>query len=332
MKFGPVCVAEAEGGIVAHALVLPDRRLKKGHVLTAPDVEDLKRAGLDRITIARLGDHDVEENEAAHLLAGAIAGGLITTAEAFTGRVNLYAGQSGIFTANQAAVDRINRVASSITLATLADSTWVEAGRMVATVKIIPFAVESELTQQVVAEVDVEPVIGLVAAQALNIGLIATRLPSLKPSTMDKTARILNDRLGPSGSTVVVEQRIDHDALSVATALSQIIDRCDLVIVFGASAITDSQDVIPAGIEQAGGIVQYFGMPVDPGNLLLLAEMNAKTVIGAPGCARSPAENGFDWVLQRLLCGLPVDEAYLSGLGVGGLLMEISARPQPREG
>jgi molybdenum cofactor cytidylyltransferase len=54
-------------------------------------------------------------------------------------------------------------------------------------------------------------------------------------------------------------------------------------------------------------------------------------VLGAPGCARSPVENGFDWVLQRLLAGLDVGEADITGMGVGGLLMEIVSRPQPRE-
>jgi len=72
-------------------------------------------------------------------------------------------------------------------------------------------------------------------------------------------------------------------------------------------------------------------MPVDPGNLLLVGGIGGKPVIGAPGCARSPAENGFDWVLQRLLAGRKVTAAEVVKMGVGGLLMEIGVRPQPRE-
>jgi len=70
---------------------------------------------------------------------------------------------------------------------------------------------------------------------------------------------------------------------------------------------------------------------VDPGNLLLVGEVSGRPVLGAPGCARSPKENGFDWVLMRLLAGLPVRRADIAGMGVGGLLMEIVTRPQPRE-
>src|SRR5206468_3062228 len=42
-------------------------------------------------------------------------------------------------------------------------------------------------------------------------------------------------------------------------------------------------------------------------------------------------ENGFDWVLMRLLAGLEVPREAITGLGVGGLLMEIVTRPQPRD-
>jgi molybdenum cofactor cytidylyltransferase len=83
-------------------------------------------------------------------------------------------------------------------------------------------------------------------------------------------------------------------------------------------------------IEAAGGEIEHFGMPVDPGNLILIGRLRDQAVIGAPGCARSPKENGFDWVLMRLLAGLPVSRADITGMGVGGLLMEIVTRPQPR--
>jgi molybdenum cofactor cytidylyltransferase len=105
----------------------------------------------------------------------------------------------------------------------------------------------------------------------------------------------------------------------------------ELVIVFGASAIADRRDVIPAALEAVGGRIEHFGMPVDPGNLMLIGSAQGQPVLGAPGCARSPKENGFDWILMRLLAGIRVSRADITGMGVGGLLMEIVTRPQPRE-
>ena len=140
------------------------------------------------------------------------------------------------------------------------------------------------------------------------------------------------ERLRPAGAEIVADIRVPHDAEGIAAALSQAQEAgAELIIIFGASANVDRGDVVPQAIERAGGRLEHFGMPVDPGNLLVLARLGNVPVIGAPGCARSPAENGFDWVLRRTLAGLEVTAEDLTGLGVGGLLMEIVSRPQPRE-
>jgi len=134
----------------------------------------------------------------------------------------------------------------------------------------------------------------------------------------------------------VAEERVAHEAPALTSAIQATAPLCDLLIVYGASAITDRRDVIPASLEAAGGRIEHFGMPVDPGNLLLVGALMRDgveiPVLGAPGCARSPKENGFDWVLHRLLAGLPVTGADIRRMGVGGLLMEIVSRGQPRTG
>src|SRR5204863_934808 len=128
------------------------------------------------------------------------------------------------------------------------------------------------------------------------------------------------------------ERRVPHESRALAQALDEVLGAgAELAIVFGASAIADRRDVIPAAVEAIGGSIGHFGMPVDPGNLLLIAQAQGRPVLGAPGCARSPKENGFDWVLMRLLAGLDVSREDIIGMGVGGLLMEIVTRPQPRK-
>ena len=88
----------------------------------------------------------------------------------------------------------------------------------------------------------------------------------------------------------------------------------------------------PSAVRRAGGSVERFGMPVDPGNLLFLGQIGERPVIGLPGCARSPALNGADWVLSRVACGIAVSGEDIAAMGVGGLLKEIPTRPQPRAG
>jgi molybdenum cofactor cytidylyltransferase len=330
MIFGPCPPEEAEGCILAHRTALPNRVLKKGHLLTGQDCTDIAAAGIDSLMVARTEPGDTGEDAAAERLATAAAGTGLETDTAFTGRMNLYAATNGVLVVNADAVTAANRIDPAITFATLPNYSKVLAGRMVATAKIISFAVPED--QLEAAEEALKGAVRVAGFSPRKVGLVATQLPHLKPSTMDKTRRVLEERLLPSGSTVLGEHRVAHTKDAVADALLALREEgADLLILFGASAVVDRQDVLPAGLDLAGGTVHHLGMPVDPGNLLMLGSLDGSPVLGAPGCARSPKENGFDWVLDRLLAGLDVRPDDITAMGVGGLLMEIGTRPQPRE-
>jgi molybdenum cofactor cytidylyltransferase len=201
---------------------------------------------------------------------------------------------------------------------------------MVATVKIIPYGVPASLVEQALAGLDGLKPIAVQPYRPMKLAVISTLLPGLKPSVVDKTLRVMGERLAPAGAMIAADIRVPHQEEPLAQALVAEAADADLIIVFGASAITDRRDVIPKALLAAGGRIEHLGMPVDPGNLLLVGEIGGKPVVGAPGCARSPKENGFDWVLQRLLAGIPVKKPDIQAMGVGGLLMEIVSRPQPR--
>ncbi|MTI00272.1 NTP transferase domain-containing protein [Roseibium sp. RKSG952] len=329
MRFGPIPVVEAEGCVLAHSTRLNGETFKKGRILSSDDIAALEGCGLETVSVARLEIGDVLEDQAATRLAAAAANTGLRPDPAFTGRVNLFAAHAGVFTADAEAINSANRIDPSLTIATLPDYSSVEKGRMVATAKIIPFAVHEEDLKA--AEKAVHRSLTLHPFKAHRVGLVATRLEHLKIATMDKTRRVLEDRLRPSGSTIISENRTAHEVTAVADAIRQQLSLgAELLALFGASAVVDRDDILPSAIEKAGGTLLHFGMPVDPGNLLLLGSVDGKPVIGAPGCARSPKENGFDWVLDRLLAGLTIAPEDITGMGIGGLLMEITSRPQPR--
>ncbi len=333
MKFGSAPLGEAEGAILAHSIRHPGGTIKKGTVLTKGALDALAKADLDEVLVVRLDDEDVHEDEAAKRLARAVAGASVRVDKPFTGRANLYAEVAGVLTVDKDLIDRLNRIDPALTVATLPAFSVVEAGRMVATVKVIPFAAPRKALDLAVAAIGGGSAIAVAGYRPLKVGLVATTLPTLKPSVMDKTRRLIDERLAPAGASVSEERRVPHNAAAVGEALADLrkADN-DLLVVFGASAMVDPHDVVPAGIEAAGGMIDHLGMPVDPGNLLVLGKIGSIPVVGAPGCARSPKENGFDWVLNRLLAGLDVTPEDITSLGVGGLLMEIVSRPQPREG
>ncbi len=331
MKFGAVPIAQAEGVILAHAVRIEGLALKKGDVVTRNRRRMLAEAGVRHVIAATLEEGDVAEDDAAARLAARLAGPFVRRAAAFTGRVNLFAEAAGLALLDRNAIDLVNAIDETITIATLPAYRAVEDGDMIATVKIIPFSTREATLERALEALGSSRAVAVAPFRPLRIAVVSTVLPGLKDSVVAKTLRALESRLAPTGARVVAHVATPHDAEALREALARLEPDADVLVVFGASAITDRRDVIPAAIEGFGGRIERFGMPVDPGNLLLLAARGGKPVIGAPGCARSPKENGFDWVLQRVLAGVPVGDADIRSMGVGGLLMEIASRPQPRE-
>ncbi|PIV72860.1 MAG: molybdopterin biosynthesis protein [Rhodobacteraceae bacterium CG17_big_fil_post_rev_8_21_14_2_50_65_11] len=331
MRFGPVPVAEAEGAILAHSLQVPGGRLRKGRVLSAEDVATLTGAGVVQVTVARLGPGDVAENTAAARLARALVSDPgkvgLRVEEPFTGRVNIRADRPGVVALDVAAIEALNLVDPMITLATVAPWQRAWPGMMVGTVKIIAYGVAEDALRD--AQAAARAALSVRPVALGTAGLIVTEVPGAPVSRDDKGIRAVAGRLEALGITLADLRIVAHDRAAIAAALTDL--RGALKLILTASATSDIEDVAPAAVGDAGGAIIRFGMPVDPGNLLFLGQIGADPVIGLPGCARSPALNGADWVLARIACGVPVTGADIAAMGVGGLLKEIPTRPQPRE-
>ena len=331
MFFGEVTLEAAEGAILAHSEAIPGGRLRKGLVLGAGEIAALRAAGLSRVTVARLGPGDVGEDRAAARLAAAlvpdpVAQGL-RPGEAFTGRVNLNAVGPGIVEMDAGAIHRLNLVHPAITLATLSPLQRVVAGTLVGTVKIIAYGVEEAAL--VAACAAARSAIRVRPVTLRSASLVLTEAPGLDAKVAAKGRRAVEGRLRALGMQMVGVESVSHDMVALAAALRRA--EGEMVLILTGSATSDLEDTAPAAVRAAGGRVARFGMPVDPGNLLFHGDLDGRPVIGLPGCARSPAMNGADWVLERLACGMALADADIAAMGVGGLLKEIPLRPQLRE-
>jgi molybdenum cofactor cytidylyltransferase len=332
MEFGPVATDQADGAILAHSVMINGHRLRKGLVLGPADIANLRAAGIAQVIAARPGPDDVPEDSAAARLAAALvpdplAANLQLT-DPFTGRVNLNAVAPGIVLLDTMAVHALNRIDPAITLATLPPFARVSAGTLVGTVKIITYAVpQAALTQ---AEVLVQHAIRVQPVVRRSAGLLMTDVPGQEDKLIAKGRRAVEARLRALGMDLAGAVTVPHDTGAMARALADLPG--EMLLILTGSATSDLHDTAPQAVRAAGGTVARFGMPVDPGNLLFHGSLGGRPVIGLPGCARSPALNGADWVLERLACGLALTDDDIAAMGVGGLLKEIAIRPQPREG
>jgi molybdenum cofactor cytidylyltransferase len=325
---------EALHAVLAHSVAVADGRIKKGTRLTRDDLARLSAAGLQDVVAARLEPDDVAEDVAARTLADALSAPGTRVAAPFTGRCNLYAEHAGIAGVDARRILAVNSVDESITVATVAPWQAVLPRQMLATVKIIPFSVPRAQLESAVAAARAPSAAAAIGVRPFGLRsptLIQTRLSGTRESLLDKTARVTAARMQALGSELAGEQRCDHAVDALRAAIGEAVSAgSDLILIVGASAIVDRRDVIPAAVEAGGGEVEHFGMPVDPGNLLLCARLADVPVLGLPGCARSPAFNGLDQVLAMIAAGHRVSRDDIVALGVGGLLKESPARPQSR--
>lgn len=331
MQFGDVPLDQAEGAILAHSVIEGGGRFRKGMILGQEEISSLRAAGVQRVTVARIEAGDIAEDAAADTLARALVPDPETAhlrlSTAFTGRVNLHAIGPGVVEMDVAAIHALNRIDPAITLATLAPLTRVSRGVLVGTVKIITYAVSSQALDMACE----------IARSALTVrpvclkdaSLVLTEVPGLPDKLNEKARGAIEGRLKALGMRLSSCDIVAHDENAIATALKNA--RGALLLILTGSATSDLLDTAPQAVRRAGGKVDRFGMPVDPGNLLFYGQLGQKPVIGLPGCARSPALNGADWVLERMACGLTPTDEDIAAMGVGGLLKEIPIRPQPRE-
>ncbi len=346
MKFHALPPAQAAGKILAHNI--PALRLRKGIVLAAEHIAQLESIGLEQVYIADIEAGDMHEDAAAIRLGEAIitasqqsgdgstgAPYLKLTEFVTTGRCNIIAAADGVLQYESGEVHKFNRIHEAITIACLRPDVVVTADDVVATVKIMPFACPAEAVEEAAA-------VGLKMRchpfQNRRYSLLQTVLDAAKPSLQEKAINSMRQRVTQLHGTWQSSETCAHTQAAVEGALDDPrLAETDVLLLLGNSLTADRQDIIPRALEARGATVRHFGVPVDPGNFLMLAlwphpdRHLPRIVVVLPGCARSPKPNSIDTILARIAADLPLDWMYLTSLGVGGLLLESPFRRTPRQ-
>ena len=322
MKVKRIPVEEAVGHILLHNQAGADGRklLKKGRRLTASDLPALKSLGKDKVYVAILEADDVSENEAAARLGSLIAGSGVRATTATTGRVNLVAELAGLLKVDIDALLDLNDH-PGITLGTIPNNRAVQPKTLLGTIKIIPYGLPKAtlIAAEEIANkstlIEIKP---FVVDQAV---LITTGSEPARQKVIDGFVPPLRERLASYSVNMVEGPFVAEDEQEIGRALRQALaSGAGMVLVAGETSIMDIDDITPRAIRQVGGEIEHYGVPVEPGNLLLLAYCGQIPIVGAPGCARSRSYNVVDMILPRLAAGEHLTRRDLIELGHGGYL------------
>jgi len=318
MRYETRAPGQAEGALLAHSQTIAGVKRPKGLRLTRQHIAEFAAAGVGPLRVAVLEDGDVHEDEAARRIAAPLLGEDFFARAAEGGRVNLHAARRGLLCFDPDEICRLNLIDEALTLATAPPKTLVEPGEMVATLKVVPFAAPESA---VAAWEQVAKPWRIAALRPLRASLIQTQGP--KASVIEKTVDVTRNRIERLGGALVAQARTAHATADLAQALQMRLGAGDdLVLICGASAASDRKDVAPAAIVACGGVIEHFGMPVEPGNLMLIGRVGATPVLVMPGCARTPAANGFDAILRLVFAGELISRQDIARMGVGGLLRD----------
>ena len=326
MYFGQVKVNECVNSILAHTVTIDGKKFLKGRIISKEDQEYFVKNNLEYLICAKLAKKDIHEDNAANILAKMFNNNTLALEKAFTGRANILANESGLLVINEEKIRKFNKISNSITIATLQNNCIVHKGEMIATIKIIPFSI-MEKSIKTIEKINLKKSIQVQTYKAKKCALLLTHFNQENIKLNNISQKRIKERLDPLNCSINIIKTCEHNSNDITKNIKKFAEKdIDLILILGSSAIVDIRDKIPEAIVNSGGKIIRFGMPVDPGNLLLLGKIKNTPIIGLPGCARSPTLNGFDWVLERLLSGNAISNNDISDMGVGGLLKTINKR------
>ena len=303
---------------------------RRGHVVCEADLCHLQRLGKNHLYVIDLAEDEIHENEAAVIMATALAGDGITWKDGpKEGKINLLAETDGLLFVNTTSLAAFNMV-DEVMCATLHNHTLVEKGDLVAGTRAIPLVMKrapieraASIARQNGAVLSVRPL------RRTRVGLVITGNEVYHGLIQDRFAPILTEKVQALGSEVVARDFAPDDSVAIARTLATQLERdCDLVLLTGGMSV-DPDDVTRHGIRLAGAREIHYGTAALPGSMFLVAYLGETPLLGVPACGLYHRITVFDLVLPRILAGERIGKAELAFLGHGGLCKDCTECTYP---
>ncbi len=303
---------------------------RKGHIICSADIPHLKRLGKEHVYVLDLGPDEIHENEAAALMAKALAGGgTEISGQAVEGKINMVAAHDGLVKINTEMLFAFNML-GEVMCATLHNNTPVNKGDQVAATRLIPLVAQIKVVEEAVEiATKTDGIIKVLPLNSVKAGLVITGREVYEGRVDDGFEPLLREKLARFGSALHIVRMAPDDAEVIAEQITFCRDQgVDLIITSGGMSV-DPDDVTREGITLAGAHDIVYGTPVLPGAMFLVGYCGQIPVVGLPACGMFHKITIFDLILPRLLAGEKISRQDIAALGHGGLCRNCATCKYP---
>jgi molybdenum cofactor synthesis domain-containing protein len=319
-------VEDAIGTVLCHditRIVLGEGKgpaFRKGHMITAEDIPELRKLGKRHVYVWKLDDGLVHENDAAIRIARAISGTGLAVSEPREGKVNLIAQGDGLCKIDEELLYEINMI-EEVTVATRSNRRPIRAGEMVAGVRVIPLVFAEEKLNRIESLTKGKQLIQVIPYAALQAGIVITGNEVYSGLIDDQFGPVLKNKMASYGCSIIGQTIVPDEVAKISQAvLDHIHAGAQIVLVTGGMSV-DPDDVTPSALRAAGAEIVSYGAPVLPGSMMMAAYIGDVPVLGLPGCVMYNHVTVFDLILPTILTGEKITRPMLVRLGLGGLCL-----------
>jgi len=294
-------------------------RFKRGHVITPADVDVLLDMGKSHIFVWEESEGLVHEEDAALALTQAALGPNTAYTLPSEGKITVKSTVCGLFKINRDGLCAMNDVENAA-LACLPGNTAVKPGQIIAGIRVIPLVIErKELDCALAAGKESYPVLSVLPFRHLRVALIVTGGEVYSGRIKDRFAPVLREKLSHYDAEILGVTFCPDDLSALSDAISHYLaEKAELIILTGGMSV-DSDDLTPTAIRESGANVVTYGIPAQPGNMLMLAYHGDTALLGVPGAALHRETTTLDILLPRIFAGDRITRKEITSMGEGGL-------------
>lgn len=299
-------VEDAVGQKICHDItkVIPGEfkgvAFRRDHVIQSEDVEELKKAGKYHVFVWEENFGEIHEDEAAIRIAKAVKGPNIVHDEPREGKTVLQTTSRGLFKVNSLLLKELNSI-EHITISCRSNNFPVEMGDKLAGARVIPLVIEEKKIQHLEELCkDRGPVFEVKPYDKLKVGIVITGSEVFYGKIDDKFGPVIKKKLKYYNTKILGQTYCPDEISKLDEAVASFLEMgADLIILTGGMSV-DPDDLTPGAIKNTGAKVITYGVPVQPGNMSMIAYLDETVLLGVPGAAIHSKTTFLDVVLPRI--------------------------------